>query len=648
MNRLIYFVLLCLFSCSPSEHENQNLTIQGETSQVIQNYALAKDRTNPLTIRDSAINKAYLYYRNKHKDTLYPYILYQKNLMHFTKREYDSLQVYHNEFIRLDPKIMRDSLLAEEYYLMGYLESQIRQKHFKAFELYTQSKNYFERKKDSLGIAKTLLNLGTIQKNHNDFFGSKETLVEALKYFEEGEGNSLISQCYNTLATNHRKLLNLPDAIEYYNLAIKTAESKRDQVLFTNNLAVAHIDNGEFDQAINLLKGIATDSSIIENQKEQARVLDNLAYARWKAGKNAVVQDFQKPLQLRHSVNDRRGLIASYTHLGEFYSERNSTIAGRYFDSVIQLSKVLKMPKAEQDALKFMMDLLPKNLAVRNRYVALNDSLYANELKVKTQFAKYKYDNDIKQASIINLELEKLEREKEASRQRAYKLMYLIAALLLMVILVFLYFSFVQRTKNLRQAHKLSRLEAIYETESELSRKIHDEHGARLNQTMIMVQNDASKSHVLDSLELLYNHSRDLAREINDVDTGPNYWNGLLGMLTFRTPKSVKLFLSGGKDVSWSSMGNTSKTVLFKILQELMINLGKHSNATILAITFQTIDKTLKINYEDDGVGASKEELESKNGLRNTEKRILAIQGNITFDSKKNHGFRVEILIPMK
>mgnify|MGYP001188103041 CR=1 FL=1 len=111
-----------------------------------------------------------------------------------------------------------------------------------------------------------------------------------------------------------------------------------------------------------------------------------------------------------------------------------------------------------------------------------------------------------------------------------------------MVILVFLYFSFVQRTKNLRQAHKLSRLEAIYETESELSRKIHDEHGARLNQTMIMVQNDASKSHVLDSLELLYNHSRDLAREINDVDTGPNYWNGLLGMLTFRTPKSVKLF----------------------------------------------------------------------------------------------------------
>ena len=96
----------------------------------------------------------------------------------------------------------------------------------------------------------------------------------------------------------------------------------------------------KFDQAINLLKGIATDSSIIENQKEQARVLDNLAYARWKAGKNAVVQDFQKPLQLRHSVNDRRGLIASYTHLGEFYSERNSTIAGRYFDSVIQLSKV--------------------------------------------------------------------------------------------------------------------------------------------------------------------------------------------------------------------------------------------------------------------------------------------------------------------
>ena len=77
-----------------------------------------------------------------------------------------------------------------------------------------------------------------------------------------------------------------------------------------------------------------------------------------------------------------------------------------------------------------------------------------------------------------------------------------------------------------------------------------------------------------------------------------------------------------------------------------MINMGKHSAATAVVITFKFVGKTLAVEYVDDGKGASKEALSKKNGLRNTEKRIQALGGSITFDSEEEKGFRAEIRIP--
>ena len=65
-----------------------------------------------------------------------------------------------------------------------------------------------------------------------------------------------------------------------------------------------------------------------------------------------------------------------------------------------------------------------------------------------------------------------------------------------------------------------------------------------------------------------------------------------------------------------------------------------------MAITFENSGSDLKINYEDDGIGASKKELLLKNGLLNTEKRIKAIGGSIIFDSEKGNGFKAEIRVP--
>ncbi len=368
-----------------------------------------------------------------------------------------------------------------------------------------------------------------------------------------------------------------------------------------------------------------------------------MAHAKWLSGENKTEPLLIEALNIRIKTNDKRGQIASYTHLGEFHSKNNKMRASGYFDSVIRLSKGLKMPRAEKDAIKFLMKLYPKKVKLHNRYVFLQDSLYAQELKVKTQFAKYKYDDKQKQESILRLKKEKAEKDLAYIKERHSKIIYLCAFIFACLIIAFAIYFFKRRAEILKQQNALEKLEAIYNTEAELSRKLHDDFGAKINHSMLLVQNDSDKSKLLDTLDELYNQSRDFSREINEVETGSNYKHELFDMLSFYTSTQAKLYITGSKSIDWSTINDLSKIVLYKVLRELMINMVKHSKATAVKITFKMLSNGLQINYSDNGVGASKMAMHIKNGLRNTEKRIQAIGGTIIFETDKGKGFKAEI-----
>lgn len=637
MKKLIFLILLFL-SCNQVAKENSNSDNQSQVQ-----YGISLDKNVTLEERLKAINKSLSL--GKKGDSLFSDKFYQKQFLHFSLKQYDSVLIYSSE-IEKNITTKRDySNNGKQHHLIGYFYDEILINFDSAFYHYNLSKSNFLRINDSLNIGRRLISMGLIQKNQNDFFGSKETITEALHFLNPNNDIKYIAQAYNILGTNHRKLLNHSEANTYYFLAVKTTNSLKDKLIYQNNLATSFIDEKHYDKAINLLKKIEKDSTLKNSQTENARVLDNLAYAEWLSGKASNENEFQKSLVLRKQNNDQRGQIASYTHLGEYYSKTNIVKATSYFDSVIQLSKTLKIPRAEKDALKFLMKLKPKNISIRDRYVFLQDSLYTQETKVKTQFAKYKYDDKVTQEENLRLEKEYAEKELEANQQRTQKMFSYILGGVLLFILSFIAYFFMQRSKRLKEQNKTAKLEATYETEAELSRKLHDDFGGKLNHAMLLLQSDANNEEVLDIVDGLYNQSRNFSREINDVDTGPNFKNFLFGMMG-NYCKNRKLMTTGSTEVDWLILSPLSKKTLFKVMQELMINMQKHSNATLISIVFEQTNKILKITYADDGVGASKEELDIKNGLWNTEKRIKAIGGTIIFDSEKGQGFEAQLQIP--
>lgn len=647
MERYILLVIATIFvSCGPPNKNGAN-DLSDAYDSIHRYYNLALQKDIPLHQKTESINRALYLARNLKEDSIYVMLMYQKSSLLFQGGSYDSLELHHDSFITVQSQFGRPRLSGSQYYLMGYYYDQVQSDYRKSFENYSAAKGQFELAKDSSWTGKCLLFMGVIQKNQNDFFGSKETVTEALQFFKESRDSTDIVQCYGLLATNHRKLLNFEDAVSYYTKAINGSSSMYDKIAFENNLAAAYIDDGRYEEAIVLLNRIKGHLGLDSSAVVYARILDNLSYAQWLLEKKDVEASFLKALQIRKEKKDWRGQLASYTHLGEFHMEDRSDRSRVYFDSVIQVSQKIKVPRAETDALKFLMQLNPENVELRNRYIFLMDSLDAKETMVKTQFAKYKYDDRLKQESILRLEKEKAEQALLVTKQRNQKTISYLGSMVLLLGLGFVLYFFRQRTRRLKEQNEWARLEATLETEAEMSRRLHDDFGAGLNQTMLMLNADMDKTAVLDKLDVLYNQSRNFSREVNEVATGDLFKEAFLEMLRFRTPSEANLFLTGVKDFPWNEMAPLSQKVLFKVVQELMINMGKHSEADMVTIVFKSMGKSVMVNYSDNGVGASPMELNGKNGLRNTEKRIQAIGGSITFDSHKGQGFKAFIMIPL-
>jgi len=100
-------------------------------------------------------------------------------------------------------------------------------------------------------------------------------------------------------------------------------------------------------------------------------------------------------------------------------------------------------------------------------------------------------------------------------------------------------------------------------------------------------------------------------------------------------------------DNTTSSIAKATELNVYRIIQELINNTLKHAMASNISITFSNEANTLKIVYEDDGIGMQQEYLNQKGiGLRNIESRLSVLEGTIHFNAQKS-GMKATIQIPI-
>ncbi|MBS1745268.1 MAG: hypothetical protein JST21_03750 [Bacteroidetes bacterium] len=201
-----------------------------------------------------------------------------------------------------------------------------------------------------------------------------------------------------------------------------------------------------------------------------------------------------------------------------------------------------------------------------------------------------------------------------------------------------------------------SQLEIQEQTLNEISQEIHDNVGQILSVVNLQLSiidrnknfNDVSIEEVRESVSKAIRDLRDIAKSLN---TDRIRFSSLVETTQLELDRINR---SGVIQTSMRVFGNEKdirdekKLIIFRIIQEALNNILKHSGATKADVIFHYIDSNLIILVSDNGSGFEKKGLPGKDGLglNNMIKRAEMIGGKVIIKSKPDHGTNITINTP--
>lgn len=326
-----------------------------------------------------------------------------------------------------------------------------------AFYYFNMAKNEYSKKSDSIGIAKSLVNMAIIQSDHGDFYGAIETSLEANKFLKKKQDSivkSTLASSYNCMAIASHFLKNYDSALDYHFKALEYSNDIRNRLVYYNNIGDVLITLRNYKSAKKYLeKAIKT-----EDISNYSRALNNLAKAKYLDDKNYnPLPEFYKALEIRKKENIADGQNSSYETLSTYYFDKSKSLSLDFAQKMLASAINNKSQDDQVTALQRIITLDPKNyLGNFETYTLINDSIQTARNKAKNQFAIVRYDVEQKNA------------QNQALKNKTFQQTIGLATLILALIGSFFWYR--KRQLRLKQEKELE----VKNTQLKMSKKVHD------------------------------------------------------------------------------------------------------------------------------------------------------------------------------
>ena len=530
-------------------------------------------------------------------------------------------------------KIEKD-LQGKVFFKLGNYASKNNQKD-SAYFYYSKSKNFFLDKKDSTRIGRNLINLAIIESDYGSYTASDSLLVQSLKYIKKEDYNSRAS-AYNCLAINSKKQFLYNDAITNYNKAIEISKRPSSKIIYKSNIGNVYKELKDYSKAISILENLLKDS--IANQKTKARIIDNLAHIKWLQNpKTNVLKDLIKSKIGKEKIKDNFGLIASFSHLSEYFENKNKTQSLFYANKMYQTAKGQNATNGQLEAIDKIVNLETprKSIKYYKESIHLRDSLQETNTKRQYKFAKIKYNYEEEEKQKLKFKTLAAENELIAEKENNQKKnIGIFAALSTLGFLFFIY--------RRKQQHKKRVLQETYITETRIAKKLHDELGNDVYNLLTKVQKpNFEATEIVDDLDKIYLQTRAISHENDIIETGDKFEDFFRSLVANYNSDECKITLKDLNLVKLNSISDEKQIVVYRVFNELFVNMKKHSKASLVLISCKKINNQIEMMYFDNGIGFKENTIVFKNGLKNMETRIKKIKGTISFENKSENGLKV-------
>ncbi|WP_435679106.1 sensor histidine kinase [Patiriisocius sp.] len=222
----------------------------------------------------------------------------------------------------------------------------------------------------------------------------------------------------------------------------------------------------------------------------------------------------------------------------------------------------------------------------------------------------------------------------------------------------------IQKTETLLKEQELTTLDAMIAGQEKerqrLAGDLHDNVGATLAAARLQfehLKNNRNKTEITDELFTKTSHLlNDAYNEIRNIshvkNSGVIAKNGLLPAvqkLASNASANGKLLIEVSHFGLENRIENSLEITLFRVIQELVTNIIKHSKASEASIAITQHEGVINVIIEDNGIGISEGKKLSKSngmGIGNIEKRIEFIDGTFEIDTSPGKGTTIIIDVP--
>ena len=641
------------------QHEEKLATSHAEKSQTIRNQGnILIEMGKPSEALATYVRSLDIAYLSKDKLTI---ALTLANIAYVYRQQakYEEAVAYLLKAIKLGEEINHRPILAGIFNQLALIQYN-RKVYADAQNYATQALNYYTQLDNKQGKATSYTIIGGCYSEKNDMINASKYIKEAYTLNVSLGDRRQIAVSAQNLAEIELKLEHYKEALAYVNTSI----TELKEINGVMNLIGSYVTRAKIFTALKDLKSAEKDLKLAlalsksgSYKSQERKSMEALALLKAAEGNHADAFDTMIKANL---LND--------SLLNEVNSKQINELRTKY-----ETEKKQQQIEFLNEKNKFQeLNIFSKNLEIDKQVLSIqNQQLEINNKNLKIA----KNESDIKQKSLETKQQKQTIKslnqlsiiQQLQLKQRNVLLGIVVTLFIVGALLSYLFYTQRKLRAKAQLQEEINKQQdlaarAVLDAEERERRRIagdlHDGVGQMLSAALMNLNGLFAKLKLVGEVNEQATHALSLVNDSYDEMRSISHQMMPNALIKSGLALAVKEFLNKiDKDiikVNLETVGlkerldEKTETVLYRVIQELVNNVIKHSGANRLDIILIKDEEGVTVTVEDNGKGFDKSKVDFKNGigLSNIYSRVAFLKGTVDIDTSLGKGALIAVFIP--
>jgi signal transduction histidine kinase len=555
--------------------------------------------------------------------------------------------------------------IATGYSYLAFIELQ-EEHHAAATDLYNKAITYYRKANDERGVAKCLGNMADLYESRGQGDKAIDARLQAVNILEKllptatnkADVMHGLSIQYNNFATTYSDLfLNNEKALEYLRKAENICRQAKDTSQLLDvlaNMSALLAVTSRLDEALKVGKEAYYISKFTDDNFLLSHGYYSYGFVMSEMNRlDSATLLLRQALQYAKASGSHYSILVNTVGLAQTLAKQ-----GAYKEEIALLLDAFNNV-ASEGAIKYKADI-EKELAKAYFNTGDYKSAYQhleNRFLFRDSVIKLANNNIIaeKETKYQTAQKEKELAQKELllQKSRLNTVYGFLAALAALLIAAFVYVHYLNKRRlhqsqiqSLQKEKEIQLLQALMQGEekerSRIAKDLHDGVAGMLAAVKMHLSSDNSdnENSYTKAIELLNEAHAEVRKTSHNLMPEVLLQHGLDHALQrycsniSSTSLRVHYFFIGEEQRFTDSF----ELSIYRIVQELLNNIFKHSRATEATVQLSIQEHVLSVSIEDNGIGLSKQSQDGGMGLELLKRRVHTLNGNMELTTEKGGG----------